>query len=172
MNIAKVQTDQARYYNPSTGRWLSEDPIGSEGGMNLYGYVKSNPVGYKDSSGEKPTTAAVCIAAYSTWKLYSINQYMDKKLNAYNQKITNYKTLLNEKTSVTVKKQIGCGIYKSVQEERYVASAAKRNEYKKQILLLNTGASAYAAKVRAMAYGSLSLADFLILSGCLASYFH
>ena len=28
-----------RYYNPSTGRWLSRDPIDESGGLNLYAYV-------------------------------------------------------------------------------------------------------------------------------------
>ena len=28
-----------RPYNPSTGRWLSRDPIGEKGGVNLYGFV-------------------------------------------------------------------------------------------------------------------------------------
>ncbi|MBC8134685.1 MAG: hypothetical protein H8F28_02225, partial [Fibrella sp.] len=27
-----------RYYDPATGRWLSEDPIGYAGGQNLYKY--------------------------------------------------------------------------------------------------------------------------------------
>ncbi len=31
-----------RYYNPSTGRWLSRDPIGERGGLNLYGMVGNN----------------------------------------------------------------------------------------------------------------------------------
>lgn len=32
-----------RYYNPSTGRWLSRDPIAERGGPNLYGYVGNSP---------------------------------------------------------------------------------------------------------------------------------
>ena len=28
-----------RHYDPVNGRWLSEDPIGEEGGVNLYGFV-------------------------------------------------------------------------------------------------------------------------------------
>ena len=30
-----------RYYNPMSGRWLSRDPIGERGGVNLYGFVKN-----------------------------------------------------------------------------------------------------------------------------------
>mgnify|MGYP000014271999 CR=1 FL=1 len=42
-----------RYYNSSTGRFISEDPIGFEGrDANLYRYVKNNSVLHKDPSGE------------------------------------------------------------------------------------------------------------------------
>ena len=42
---------RARYYNPSWGRFVSEDPIGINGGINLYAYVEGNPSGYNDPSG-------------------------------------------------------------------------------------------------------------------------
>jgi len=32
-----------RYYNPDTGRWINRDPLGEQGGLNLYGYVKNTP---------------------------------------------------------------------------------------------------------------------------------
>ncbi|MEM9678914.1 MAG: SpvB/TcaC N-terminal domain-containing protein, partial [Bacteroidota bacterium] len=41
----------ARYYLPWLGRWLSADPIGIEGGVNLYGYANANPVNLLDTSG-------------------------------------------------------------------------------------------------------------------------
>jgi RHS repeat-associated protein len=41
----------ARYYDPTLGRFISQDPIGYEGGMNLYGYVRGNPVNAADPSG-------------------------------------------------------------------------------------------------------------------------
>ncbi len=44
----------ARYYLPWLGRWLSADPIGIEGGMNVYGYANSNPVNNCDLNGESP----------------------------------------------------------------------------------------------------------------------
>jgi RHS repeat-associated protein len=40
-----------RYYDPANGRWLTEDPIGFEGGLNLYGYCGNSPVGSVDWSG-------------------------------------------------------------------------------------------------------------------------
>jgi RHS repeat-associated protein len=33
------------------GRWLTRDPIGYQGGINLYGYVNSSPVGNVDAEG-------------------------------------------------------------------------------------------------------------------------
>jgi len=42
-----------RYYNPPTGRFLTPDPIGLDGGINLYDYVK-NPVNWIDPLGLDP----------------------------------------------------------------------------------------------------------------------
>ncbi|MEN6372455.1 MAG: RHS repeat-associated core domain-containing protein [Armatimonadota bacterium] len=40
-----------RYYDPVEGRWLTRDPIGYAGGLNLYGYCSNNPVNYTDPLG-------------------------------------------------------------------------------------------------------------------------
>ena len=42
---------RARWYDPITGRWLSKDPIGLSGGLNLYAFCGNDPVNYADSSG-------------------------------------------------------------------------------------------------------------------------
>jgi len=39
---------RARYYNPATGRFLSEDPIGFLGGINEYIYADDDPEDYSD----------------------------------------------------------------------------------------------------------------------------
>jgi RHS repeat-associated protein len=33
-----------RFYDPTQARWLTRDPIGYSGGVNLYGYVTGNPI--------------------------------------------------------------------------------------------------------------------------------
>jgi RHS repeat-associated protein len=40
-----------RYYDPGTGRFTQEDPIGLAGGLNLYGFANGDPVTYSDPYG-------------------------------------------------------------------------------------------------------------------------
>lgn len=44
-----------RYYDTSTGRFLSEDPIGFAGGSNLYAYAGGDPILLNDPTGESGT---------------------------------------------------------------------------------------------------------------------
>jgi RHS repeat-associated protein len=40
-----------RFYYPSIQRWLNRDPVGEDGGVNLYSYVFGNPVNFNDPLG-------------------------------------------------------------------------------------------------------------------------
>ena len=47
-----LQQNRARWYDPETGRWISQDPIGfAAGDANLYRYVGNGPTNATDPSG-------------------------------------------------------------------------------------------------------------------------
>lgn len=43
-----------RYYDPHSGRFTQEDPIGLAGGLNLYGFANGDPVNFDDPFGLNP----------------------------------------------------------------------------------------------------------------------
>jgi len=60
-----------RYYDPTAGRFISEDPIDFDGGVDFYSYVDNNPVNWIDPyglvkypkrAGERPNPAAQAAA--------------------------------------------------------------------------------------------------------------
>ena len=53
---------RARYYNPTTGRFISEDPLGLAAGINIYAYAADDPVDLNDPSGMFVNLAAGCVA--------------------------------------------------------------------------------------------------------------
>jgi RHS repeat-associated protein len=50
-----LQFSRARYYDPSAGRFLSQDPIGFNGGVTAYAYVQNNSPTFADPLGLKKT---------------------------------------------------------------------------------------------------------------------
>jgi RHS repeat-associated protein len=61
---ARLYYYRARYYDEALGRFISEDPIGHLGGINIYTYTLDNPVSYIDAFGLDVTIIAYPGAAY------------------------------------------------------------------------------------------------------------
>jgi RHS repeat-associated protein len=67
---------RARYYDPRVGRFISEDPIGMFGGINLYLYVDDCPTTLRDPSGlqvgrpPRPMEMTCWQAASNVWVLF------------------------------------------------------------------------------------------------------
>lgn len=60
--LVKERHSGVSHYNPDTGRFLSEDPIGFYGeDLNLYRYVRNNPLNSVDPSGNNPVAAIALI---------------------------------------------------------------------------------------------------------------
>lgn len=49
--LSGLRLAKHRVYDAGDGRWTSRDPLGEEGGLNLYGYVEAGPVRHIDPSG-------------------------------------------------------------------------------------------------------------------------
>ena len=57
-SVTGLQYNRARYYDPTTGRWTTEDPLGfGAGDTNLYRYVHNQPTRYVDPTGFAATLA-------------------------------------------------------------------------------------------------------------------
>jgi RHS repeat-associated protein len=58
---------RARYYDPKIGRFLSEDPIGFEAGVNFYSYVQNGPVNLTDPFGLDSFACSVPLGNLPPW---------------------------------------------------------------------------------------------------------
>ena len=75
LGVTLVQTAQA-FYNPSTGRWLSRDPIVEKGGINLVSFVANDSTDRIDSLGHLAFNG--CSASQQTQLQSDFNTYCGK----------------------------------------------------------------------------------------------
>jgi len=59
-----LENDVNRWRSPDLGRYVSRDPIGYNGGINLYEYVASSPTYYLDADGKILGLVAAGLVAY------------------------------------------------------------------------------------------------------------
>ena len=76
---------RARWYNADRGRFISRDPIGTDGGINLYGYVEGNPVNFGDPLGLQAMFPL--LPNESVFIFNSINSLKAKKLKSVKKEI-------------------------------------------------------------------------------------
>ena len=64
----------ARYYSAFLGGWVSADPIGISGGMNIYAYARRSPINYRDRDGRAPED----FAAGKAWEKEILGKLKEK----------------------------------------------------------------------------------------------
>lgn len=71
-----------RYYDPQTGRFISQDLSGQAGGANLYQYALASPTTYTDPSGNNPMIAACVVGGLMDGGLDWLSQRLSgRKVN-------------------------------------------------------------------------------------------
>ena len=67
-NATGMRDMRNRQYDPKTGRFTQEDPIGLAGGMNLYGFASGDAVNFSDPLGLCPNEDSNCLAIRAAYE--------------------------------------------------------------------------------------------------------
>ncbi|MCP4351003.1 MAG: RHS repeat-associated core domain-containing protein, partial [Desulfobacterales bacterium] len=68
-----------RYLSTDLGRWLNRDPLGEEGGINLYGFIQNDPLNHIDPYGMSPWSIILKKAAKLGIKK-GIKEYIENRI--------------------------------------------------------------------------------------------
>ncbi|MCC7492418.1 MAG: hypothetical protein IT204_08740 [Fimbriimonadaceae bacterium] len=77
-----------RYYGPGVGRFLNRDPIGYEGGVNVYGYVASGTTSRSDPRGLWPANHGNWCGLYNSGPGMPVDQ-VDACCKSHDECLTN-----------------------------------------------------------------------------------
>ncbi|MBE6912597.1 MAG: RHS repeat-associated core domain-containing protein [Ruminococcaceae bacterium] len=142
---------RARYYDPTIGRFISEDPI--RDGLNWYAYCNNNPVMYVDPSGlERVFMWTDIFASYPEETFSEVMKYIlgVKKENVLKDK----KTYLSEEECIMVCTVYGeaanCSIESWMAIANVIENRVGQREWKKyksaEAVIKKTGFDAYTSK--------------------------
>jgi RHS repeat-associated protein len=70
-----------RAYSADLGRWLSRDPIGEAGGLNLYGYVGNDPMNDLDPDGTNPFWRRMLLPALNWLNNTRASQWLGRQMD-------------------------------------------------------------------------------------------
>ena len=73
-----LQYMRNRYYDPKTGRFTQQDPIGLAGGLNLYGFAGGDPVNFSDPFGLRECKDAKTGAPLPREKCYPDDPFLER----------------------------------------------------------------------------------------------
>lgn len=71
-----------RCYSPALGRWMTRDPLGEDGGENLYAFCGNDPVGKYDALGLSTEVPLILPDPRNLWKAFSV-LYFRATMNWY-----------------------------------------------------------------------------------------
>jgi len=99
-----------RWYDGGVGRFISRDPIGEEGGLNLYAYVGNNCVNFIDSEGKRRNSRDINPICY----IMCYFTFMDSLEESY----CNCKDFMENFSGWICK--AGCGVWCFLNRYRYI----------------------------------------------------
>ena len=109
---------RARYYNPASSRFITEDPI--KDGSNWYSYCNENPIKYIDSNGKIPVETIIDVASIG----WSFKDFVSQP------NVTNFGFLAWDVVAAIVPYAPGSYVAKSVKSGTKIIS--KSSEYVKK----------------------------------------
>jgi len=89
--FSQTYNNRNRQYSPQVGRFISKDPIGFQGGLNLWGYCDNNPIIFRDPFGYRWSAVLLETWIDPPWPL---NEFCGPRWQYLRIKMVNYEAVL------------------------------------------------------------------------------